>query len=85
MSGFTYCEHCGCDLAGSPIAALDWSAFSLELRLEMAKANLSLRQLAALIHVNQATIHRVSKHAKPVSAEAYVALRKWINAQREVK
>ena len=70
------CPTCG-QATGLPIG-VDWEDFALSLRLEMARANLSLRQLASEIGVDQATIHRVAKHGKPVSVENYLALWNWI-------
>lgn len=58
----------------------DGQAFGLEVRLSMARANLSLRQLAALIDVDQANIHRVAKHGKPPCVETYLRLREWLDA-----
>ena len=63
----------------------DAAAFSLQVRLAMARANLSYRQLAALIGVDQANIHRVAKHGKPPCVENYLRLCRWLDkeAQKE--
>ncbi len=65
-------------MIASPVAKLDWPAFSLDLRLAMARANLSLRQLQTATGVDQATIHRVAKHGKPIAADSYIALAGWV-------
>lgn len=70
------CSSCG-QPPRLPIG-VDWADFALTIRVEMAKANLSLRQLASEIGVDQATIHRVAKHGKPVSVENYLTLWNWI-------
>lgn len=61
----------------------DAAAFSLELRLAMARANLSLRQLASIIGSDQATIHRVTKHEKPPCVEGYLRMRRWMDQQKD--
>lgn len=63
----------------------DGPAFALEVRLEMARQNLSLRQLAAKINVDQANIHRVAKHGKPPCVETYLRLREWLAASPQDK
>lgn len=62
----------------------DGPAFSLKVRLAMARANLSIRQAAALIDVDQATLHRVVKHEKPPCVETYLRLNEWLAAQPEI-
>ena len=57
----------------------DGPAFGLEIRLAMARKNLSYRQLAALAHVDQANIHRVAKRGPPPSVETYLRLRQWLD------
>lgn len=57
----------------------DGEAFGLEVRLAMARANISYRELAELIAVDQANIHRVAKHGKSPSIETYLRLRKWLD------
>lgn len=69
------CPACGRPFE-SPIG-IDWQSFGLDIRLAMAIANLSLRGVQAETGVDQATIHRVTKHAKPIRVEAYLALKKW--------
>jgi hypothetical protein len=60
---------------------LDWPAFAEQLRVAMAKGNLSLRQAAAEIGVDQATLHRAAKHAKPPAADNYRLIVKWLRAR----
>jgi hypothetical protein len=72
------CEMCGQPLASSPFNGLDWPAFGLQVRLTMAQRNLSYREVASLIGGDQATIHRVGKHGKPIRAETYLALAEWM-------
>jgi predicted transcriptional regulator len=60
-------------------ALFDAGAFSLEVRLAMARANLSLRQLQTQIGVDQASIHRVAKKQLPPSVETYLRLRRWLD------
>ena len=71
-----YCEACGQPL-WKGLAVIDWQEFALKIRVRMAQENLSLRQLQQIIGVDQATIHRVTKKAKPIRVEAYLALEAW--------
>ena len=57
----------------------DAVAFALEVRLAMAKGNLSLRQLQDICGVDQASIHRVAKKQLPPSIETYLRLRRWLD------
>jgi len=72
------CPHCGQSLSASSFNGLDWAEFGLNVRLAMARRNISYRQLAQEIGSDQATIHRVAKHGKPIHAETYLALLNWI-------
>lgn len=72
------CQHCGQSLRHAPLARLDWGDFGLQVRLAMAHRNVSYRDVAALTGSDQATIHRVAKHGKPIRAETYLALLDWI-------
>lgn len=60
----------------------DAPAFALEIRLAMAEANISYRQLAALIGSDQASCHRVAKKALPPSIETYLRLKLWLEQRR---
>lgn len=73
-----FCESCGQSLAAAPLRGLDWGDFGLQIRLEMARRNISYRNLAADIGSDQATIHRVAKHGRPVRVETYLALAEWL-------
>lgn len=59
----------------------DAPAFALEVRLAMARDNLSLRQLQGIARVDQASIHRVTKKQLPPSIETYLRLRKWLDGK----
>lgn len=59
----------------------DGPAFALEIRLAMARANLSYRQLSEMIGSDQASIHRAAKHGKPPSIETYLRLRRWLDSE----
>lgn len=56
----------------------DGAEFGLRVRMAMARANLSYRQLAKQIGVDQASIHRVAKHGKPPCIETYLRLIRWL-------
>lgn len=75
------CQMCGQTILPSMPTGIDWQEFSLSLRIAMARENLSLRDLAAKIGIDQATIHRVAKHEKPVRVEAYLSLAAFIQSQ----
>ncbi|MGL5736474.1 MAG: hypothetical protein ACRCYS_16555 [Beijerinckiaceae bacterium] len=79
-SGSKRCHACGQSLEGSPFAGLDWADFGLQVRVTMARQNVSYRQLADLVGSDQATVHRVAKHGKPIRVETYLALSRWIEA-----
>ena len=70
-----FCPTCG---QFKPGVKLDWMGFGLQVRLTMARRNMSYRELATAIGSDQATVHRVSKHGKPIRAETYIALRSWM-------
>jgi DNA-binding Xre family transcriptional regulator len=72
------CPTCGQFRAD---AALDWQQFSLRLRLTMAERNMSYREVAGAVGSDQATIHRIGKHGKPIRAETYLALSAWMENQ----
>lgn len=74
------CETCGQPL---PAPEIDWQELALNLRMEMARRNLSYRQTGDLIGVDQATLHRVAKHAKPVMAGPYNAMLNFINGEHK--
>lgn len=76
MSGL--CETCGQPMPGGVFKSLDWQAFSLGIRLAMARKNVSYRQLADIVGGDQSTITRVGKHGKPIRAEIYLALCNWM-------
>ena len=57
----------------------DAAAFALEVRLAMARQNLSLRKLQAQIGVDQASIHRCAVKQLPPSVENYLRLRLWLD------
>ena len=59
----------------------DAAEFALEIRLAMAAENLSLRQLQAVIGVDQASIHRVAKKELPPCVETYLRLRRWLDGE----
>jgi len=59
----------------------DPAAFSLKLRVAMAEANLSYRELEDLAGVDQASIFRVAKHGKTPNVENYLRLRHWMTAR----
>jgi hypothetical protein len=61
----------------------DGQAFALEVRLAMARANLSYRGLATEIGSDQANIHRVAKHGKPPSIETFLRLRLWLDQDQQ--
>lgn len=61
----------------------DASAFSLAVRLAMARANISYRDLAEVIGVDQANIHRVAKRALSPSIETYLRLKKWLDEMED--
>lgn len=58
----------------------DGAEFGLRVRLAMARANLSYRELAALVGVDQTSIHRVGKHGKTPCVETYLRLSRWLEA-----
>lgn len=55
-------------------------AFALEVRIAMARENLSLRKLQAITGADQASIHRAAVKELPPSIETYLRLRKWLDA-----
>ena len=76
------CETCGRPF-DKPVITIDWQEFALKLRLRMAEQNLSLRQLQQIVGVDQATIHRVAKNARPIRVEAYLALEAWCGEHKD--
>lgn len=56
----------------------DAEAFALDVRVAMARENISYRLLAAKIGVDQATLHRCAKHATTPSIETYLRLNRWL-------
>ena len=63
---------------GSEEPIFDAKLFALRVRVAMAEDNLSLRQLQALIGVDQASIHRVTKKELPPCIETYLRLDRWL-------
>jgi hypothetical protein len=78
MTDSPICPTCGQMKPGS---ALDWAEFGLQIRLTMARRNMSYREVAAAIQSDQATVHRVAKHGKPITAETYHALSVWMQKE----
>lgn len=72
------CPNCGHKLAS--IDNLNWEDFAFRLRIAMAVANVSFRQLSQVISVDQAAIHRVAKHGKPVNVGNFLLLSSWVEA-----
>jgi predicted transcriptional regulator len=58
----------------------DAKAFGLEVRIAMARENLSLRKLQAITGVDQASIHRAAVKELSPSIETYLRLRRWIDS-----
>jgi len=58
----------------------DAETFALEVRVAMARANVSLRQLQDIVGVDQASIHRVAKKQLPPNVENYLRLRQWLGS-----
>lgn len=74
------CPTCGQYLAS---AIIDWSDFGLQVRLAMARRNMSYRKVADALGSDQATIHRVAVHGKPIRAETYRALLTWMQEMND--
>lgn len=64
-------------MSDSPL--FDAPAFALEIRVAMARENLSLRKLQAIIGTDQASIHRAAVKELPPSIETYLRLRRWLD------
>lgn len=58
---------------------MDWPDFGKRVRIAMAEDNLSIRQAAAVIGVDQATLHRLAKHGKEPSASTYIFVQRWLD------
>lgn len=67
------------------IPAKDWPEFARQVRIAMAEDNLSIRQAADVIGVDQATLHRLAKHGKEPSASTYIFVERWLNARGDTK
>lgn len=72
------CEACGQVLPDRLPTGVEWPKFALSLRVAMAKANVSLRDIQNLTGVDQATVHRIAKNERPIRVEAWLALSNWI-------
>jgi hypothetical protein len=78
MTDKATCPHCGQKIPSVLAVGVDWSDFGKSLRMAFAEQNLSLRQAQAVTGVDQATLHRVTKHCRPISADNYVVLTAWL-------
>lgn len=63
------------------IPAMDWPDFGKRVRIAMAEDNLSIRQAADVIGVDQATLHRLAKHGKEPSASTYIFVERWLTSR----
>jgi hypothetical protein len=79
IDGGRTCEHCGQKIPATIATGVDWQAFGKTLRIAFAEQNLSLRQAQSATGVDQATLHRVTKHCRPISADNYVLLCAWLS------
>jgi hypothetical protein len=64
---------------------VDWPEFGKTLRIAFAEQNLSLRHAQDATGIDQATLHRVTKHCRPISADNFVKLNAWLLTQHKGK
>jgi len=72
------CETCGQRIPAAMAEGVHWPEFGRALRMRFAELNLSLREAQAATGIDQATLHRVTKHCKPITADNYVKLNAWL-------
>jgi DNA-binding phage protein len=59
----------------------DQQGYALKLRIAMATANISYRDLAPAIGVSHATLHRTATARGLPDVETYLRINKWLGEQ----